>query len=181
MIRAEGIPASDLSAAALLTDAGVQGSGGRFQRRQVFDEGRAANVIAQSLRNSATRPYQMKGNPYSALISSRMFTPGMGADDYDADMAERIVSYPDGVSVFSGGAPGMAPQPVGGSSADWGGVLKSIFSPLATGVGTGLSRLIGGNAPTAVIAPSVAGPSIGTIALVAGAIGIPLFLFLRRK
>jgi hypothetical protein len=176
----EGIPIGNLTKASRITDAGVQGSGMRWLKRSSDDEGRAADVIGQTMRNSASHPYSLRKNPYFQLSSTRYYQggAGLGADDYDGDMAERIVGY--GADQINN-APALAPRPTGGSSASWQDVLQSMSKTIVGGLATGLTNLVGGRPVVAMAAPAPStGPSLPVMLAIGGAIGIPLFLFMRR-
>lgn len=164
----------------MLTDAGVQGSGKRWFGRAAYDEARAANVFRQALGNSARRPFKMKKNPYFLVQSQQYYKSpqtGLGADDYDADMAERIGEYDSRIVAT---APGLAPQPTGGSSSGWMDVLQSITRPLATGVGVGLTNLIGGR-PSTVVQAAPSGPSLTSVLLIGGGLLAGTYLLMRRR
>jgi hypothetical protein len=200
----DGIPKGSLYAANLLTDAGVQGSAKRYQNRQAFDEGRAAYAVNMSLAQSASRTLKARNNPYSRILAKQYY--GMGDDTPDFDpvtagaaftpdytappvTSESPISMQTGPGTTYYSAPSLpiaAPSP-GGSSSQWSSVLNSSsVANLFSGVGTGLSRLIGGQAvPSSSILPSSltsGSPSLGTMMLIgAGAIGAAYFLFRKKR
>lgn len=197
---AKGIPAGNLTAANMITVAGVNGSGKRFQGRQAYDEGRAAYAVNMSLASSATHPYKRKNNPYSKMIGQQYynaglsdgedfdsvtagaaFTPGYTAPPVAADAPINFGNQSQNYIVSS--TPTLAPQPTAGSSSDWAGVLNSASSKSLFGsIGSGLATLIGGRANASLIPlPTSTGPSLTTMLLVGGALAIPLFLVFRKK
>lgn len=200
----DGIPKGSLFAANLLTDAGVQGSAKRYQARQVLDEGRAAYAVNLNLAHNAARPYKMKNNPYSRTIAQRYYQPNtLGDDSSDVedsstwsfgsptpsykpmlDQTGQQMNIP-GVT-YVAPTSSIAPPSSGGSASGWQNVLNSSASAnLFSGIGTGLSRLIGGAVAPKVssILPTGAGaPSMGTMLLVgAGVLGGAFFLLRKKK
>ena len=201
----DGIPKGSLFKANMLTDAGVQGSAKRYQARQILDEGRAAYAVNLNLAHGAARPYKMKNNPYSRA-TGRQYYGGLGDDSFNnTDIFDPVTSgaafspgyqapavSPDAPINFSNQsqtyytAPtsSIAPPSSGGSSSGWQNVLNSSASAnLFSGIGTGLSRLIGGAVTPSTILPmsSAGAPSMGTMLLIGGGILGAAFLFLKRK
>lgn len=187
----DGVPAGSLYAANLLTDAGVQGSGKRFQARQALDEGRAAYAVNLQLAHSAGRPFPKSNNPFSKILGKQYYNAGLGDDDANANLqadpaaaAAAIQSQGWGAITYTAPTSSVAPPSAGGSSSSWAGVLNSSsVSNIFSGIGSGLASLIGGkpNPTTIIAAPSSSMPSIGTMLLIGGALAVPLFLFMRKK
>jgi hypothetical protein len=186
----DGIPKGSLYAANLLTDAGVQGSAKRFQGRQAFDEGRAAYAVNLNLRQSASHPFPMNNNPTSRALARTYYSAGLGDDDMNANLqaspaaaAAAIASQGWGPIVYNAPTAAVAAPDPGGSSSGWMNVLNtSSVANLFSGIGSGLSRLVGGNvAPTTYIAPVSSSPSLTTMLLIGGALAVPLYLFMRKK
>lgn len=187
---AEGVPAGNLEKANMLTFAGVNGSGARYQRRQAVDEQTAASVVNAMLRQSASNTQSRNQNPYSNIIDADYY--GMGDDTSDSSgsdpVAQPVFEGPD-ISPTTGTytgptivatTPNVASAPSGGSSSAWDTVLGAASKNIFGGIGTGLSRLIGGNAP--MVAPPSTGLSslpLGPILLIGGALAA--FLLLRKK
>lgn len=182
----DGVPAGSLYAANLLTDAGVQGSGKRFQARQALDEGRAAYAVNLQLASSASRPFPKSNNPFSKILGKQYYKAGLGDDGFESGFTpEAPDSFdPKTVTVYTAPTSSVAPPSAGGSSSSWAGVLNSSsVSNIFSGIGSGLASLIGGkpNPTTIIAAPSSSMPSIGTMLLIGGALAVPLFLFMRKK
>lgn len=204
----DGIPKGSLFAANLLTDAGVQGSAKRYQARQALDEGRAAYAVNLNLAHNAARPYKMKNNPYSRALAQRYhqpntlgddtfnnadtfdpvsagaeFTPGYTAPPVAADAPINFSNQSQ--TYYTAPTSAIAPPSSGGSSSGWQNVLNSAASAnLFSGIGSGLSRLIGGGV-TPTVSPSLlstgGAPSMGMMLLLGGGLLGAGYLLLKKK
>lgn len=197
---AEGIPPGNLTAAAMLTVRGVNGSGARYQNRSTWDQARAAYAVNLNLATNSGRPFPSKTNPYAQILRSKYATPGLGDDfdtttagaaftpDYSAPIVESdapINQAAQAQTYSISTTPIMSPQPTAGSSSDWAGVLNSASSKsIFSGIGTGLARLIGGGSTPSILPSSLTSssmPSLGTMLMIGGAVLIGGMIFFRKK